>query len=39
MSNIIFKLEFSRAFDEIVNGDTENSMYIDIAVYLLSFFV
>ena len=39
LSNVIFKLGFSRAFDEAVNGDTENSIRTDIAVYLLSFFV
>ena len=26
LSNVIFKLGFSRAFDETVNGDTENNM-------------
>ena len=37
LSNVIFKLGFSRALDEMVNGDTENNMCIDITVYLLCF--
>ena len=39
LSNVILKLGFRHAFDGIVNGDTENSMYIEFAMYLLSFFM
>ena len=38
LSNVILKLGFRRAFDGTVNGDTENSMCIEFAMYLLSFF-
>ena len=39
LSNVIYKIGFSRAFDETVNGDTEKASALNTAVYLLSFFV
>ena len=40
LSNVIFKLVISRAFDETVNRDTENSICIEYCrVDLLPFFV
>ena len=39
LSNIIWKLGFTRVFDGMVNGYTENSKCIKFIVYLLSFFV
>ena len=36
--NIIFKLGFSRAFDEAVNADTENSMCTQYCRRVLAFF-
>ena len=36
--NIIFKLGFSRAFDETVNVDTENSMCTEYCRRVLAFF-
>ena len=38
LCNVIFKLGFSRAFDEAVNGDTENSICTEYCRVLLSFF-
>ena len=37
--NIILKLTFRRAFNLTVNGNTENSKFIEFTMYLLSFFV
>ena len=34
LSNVIFKLGFSRAFDEAVNGDTENNMCTEYCLVL-----
>ena len=39
LCNVILKLGFRRAFDGTVNGDTENSMCTEFAMYVLSFFV
>ena len=38
LSNVILKLGFRRTFDGTVNGDTENSMCIEFALYLVFFF-
>ena len=38
LSNVIFKLGFSRAFDEAVNGDTENSICTEYCHVLAFFF-
>ena len=39
MSNVILRLGFRRAFHGTVNGDTNYSMCIEFAMYLLSFIV
>ena len=39
LSNVILKLGFRHIFDGKVDGDTENRMCIEFAMYLLSFFV
>ena len=39
LSNTIWKLGFTRAFDGTVDGYTENSKCIEFTMYLLSFFV
>ena len=39
LSNVIWKLGFRGAFDETVNGTTENSKCIEFTMYLLSFFM
>ena len=36
--NVNLKLGFRRAFDDMVNGNTENSKCIEFTMYLLSFF-
>ena len=38
LSDDIFKLGFSRAFDETVDGDTENSMCTEYCLVLAFFF-
>ena len=39
LSDVIFKLGFRHAFGETVDGDTENSMCIEFAMYLHSVFM
>ena len=38
LSNVILKLGFRSEFDGSVYGDTENTLFIEFAMYLLSFF-